>query len=1057
MKKKLLVVALGLSSSIALVGCGGSDDTSSGSVSAPSSVLYDIKVIDGYLKNAQVWLDVDGDKQLDANEPAAYTVSGGVATLDVSNIANPEQYATFAKITVGLTVDESRGPVVSNAIMSAPPGEREITPLSTLVHIEIEQNTDGTETADELATIKQTAIAKIASDLGLQDADVLSDYIANGSGDVNYAAENIVNSKVLPEDTAEYTTIIADDTEGATFNKQIAVVSNMIKQVVDTTAEDDFDNQVSIFNIEDDLDTDTDGDGIPDALDALPNDASDWLDYDGDLIGNIADTDDDNDGVIDELDIDPLDPTLGLSEVKQVLKFIQDSGTFYTVSAETNNNASGLYVDGFVVNGDIAITETYQRIRADNSLASLPLNMASDILLTTSGWSNVAGGYTIDLADGMITTYPTNNTDISYKIDSVMSDLTGLNIAQNSLDDVFFSDDSTIFPEGATSASLNLTANQDTYSLSGDSPWILRGDDGASDGADAVALNELISDSTAGDNPSVGLVHAVSLGADIAVELVADNTANFYTFDFSETQTAQKIASATWALESLNGEEILSLTVPQSAIDSWNDRWEHDSPYILFSTYKNQVIEGSFLKLGESIELDNAVLMNDVAKVALVNAVDVDIAACDTGDIDSNATLDDFEQALSDCGGVSQAITAEMLVAQDFHRITNSGESRNHVFNEDGTVVVYKQGIAAYTQDWSVNGDNVVLSNEFGENNEESNMSIWALLDSTPSQWSIKSYDSATYRDDEGQLATDISVWSSLLAIQSEGSEYDCDIKYQASGASVADFNTQLAGCGILPEMDLAGNSIIRITGSSQTRSYVFNEDYTASYYRNGVKYNRIWAITDDGNLALYNGEEQPLNYLMRLVEDSNGNLKFAVYDSNRQSIWSTTYKAVDVSVDILACEDLDSDWDDVNNAPLTYRSYEEFKQAVTTCQDGKLVSAFSDGFIDQGITLSTGDSSNQADDVDTYQFNQDGTGVLTSDAVSSPMTWSMHEEGVVKVIFDYTDENDVVQTGHDYLAMVETNGIHFSVKLFSRTTGWNGLADNSLGDLWSGVLRVTE
>jgi len=398
-----------------------------------------------------------------------------------------------------------------------------------------------------------------------------------------------------------------------------------------------------------------------------------------------------------------------------------------------------------------------------------------------------------------------------------------------------------------------------------------------------------------------------------------------------------------------------------------------------------------------------------------------------------------------------------MLVAQDFHRITNSGESRNHVFNEDGTVVVYKQGIAAYTQDWSVNGDNVVLSNEFGENNEESNMSIWALLDSTPSQWSIKSYDSATYRDGEGQLATDISVWSSLLAIQSEGSEYDCDIKYQASGASVADFNAQLAGCGILPEMDLAGNSIIRITGSSQTRSYVFNEDYTASYYRNGVKYNRIWAITDDGNLALYNGEEQPLNYLMRLVEDSNGNLKFAVYDSNRQSIWSTTYKAVDVSVDILACEDLDSDWDDVNNTPLTYRSYEEFKQAVTTCQDGKLVSAFSDGFIDQGITLSTGDSLNQADDVDTYQFNQDGTGVLTSDAVSSSMTWSMHEEGVVKVIFDYTDENDVVQTGHDYLAMVETNGIHFSVKLFSRTTGWNGLADNSLGDLWSGVLRVTE
>ena len=183
MKKKLLVVALGLSSSIALVGCGGDDNSSS--VSAPSSVLYNVKVIDGYLKNAHVWLDIDGDKQLDANEPAAYSGDGGVAILDVSNITNPEQYSAFAKITVGQTVDEDRGPVVSDSLMSAPPGEKEITPLSTLVNIEIEHNTDGTETEAELAVIKQAAVAKIAGDFGLQEGDVLSDYIASASDDVN--------------------------------------------------------------------------------------------------------------------------------------------------------------------------------------------------------------------------------------------------------------------------------------------------------------------------------------------------------------------------------------------------------------------------------------------------------------------------------------------------------------------------------------------------------------------------------------------------------------------------------------------------------------------------------------------------------------------------------------------------------------------------------------------------------------------------------------------------------------------------------------------------------
>ena len=53
--------------------------------------------------------------------------------------------------------------------------------------------------------------------------------------------------------------------------------------------------------------TDTDGDGVPDSLDAFPMDASETSDYDGDGVGDNADTDDDNDGVDDNLDAFPLD------------------------------------------------------------------------------------------------------------------------------------------------------------------------------------------------------------------------------------------------------------------------------------------------------------------------------------------------------------------------------------------------------------------------------------------------------------------------------------------------------------------------------------------------------------------------------------------------------------------------------------------------------------------------------------------------------------------------------------------------------------------------------
>ncbi|CAM2883060.1 hypothetical protein [Moritella viscosa] len=1070
MKKKLLAIALGLSSSITLVGCGGGggDDKNTGKVTtpavtvpvttAPTSVFYNVKVIDGYLKNAQVWLDINGDKKLDDDEPSIFSGSGGVAQLDVTNIINPEQYSSFAKIIFGQTVDEDTGPVANDYVMSAPPGEKEITPLSTLVSIGIAHSTDGTETAEEYAVIQQAVMTKIANALGIQEEDVFGDYIANGSGGSSYAAENIVISKILPNDTDEFITIIADNSDDTAFNKQVSVVSDMIKDVVEITAEEDFDTQVSIFDDDDDLDTDSDGDGLPDGLDALPNDVNEWLDSDGDLIGNNADPDDDNDGVIDELDIDPLDPALGISETKQVIQFLQGSSAFYTLSEELNNNVSELYIDGFTVNGDLAVTESYERIRTDNSLALLSTEMSSNLLLTLSGWTNVGGGYTLDLADGMLTAYPTDYSDISYQITSVMSELSGLNIAENSINWGMFIDDSTVYPEGAISALFSLKANQDTYSLSGEDLWVLRGNYGVGDGSDATTLNELITASSAGDNPDSGLVHGVSLGQHVGVELVADNTVNFYTFDFSETETAQKIASTTWSLTSLNGEEIISFTVPQVVIDSWIDRWEYDSPHIIFSVYQDRVIRGSVQKSGELIDGDKSAFMNEIAKNAVVGAVQVDITVCGSGDIDTDANLDDFEQAVSDCGGSSKPITSEMLIAQSFHRITAQGESRNHIFSDDGTVVVYEQGIESYTQNWSINGDSIQLSNTFGENGEESNNSIWVLLDSTDAAWSMKAYDTSTYRDGDDQLVTNSEVWSGLLDLRDADGAYNCEIRYNPGPASIDEFNAQLAVCGVLPEMDLADNSILRITGSLQTRSYVFNFDNTAFYYRNGVKYNRIWAINDDGNLELHNGEEQPLNYIMRLVDDSNGNLKFAVYDNGRQSIWSTTYKAVDLSVDILACEYLDSEWDD---APRIYRSFDEFKQAVTFCQDGKLLAAFSDGLIDRGITLTTGDALNQADDVDTYQFNQDGSGVFTynngAGDVSVPMIWVIHEEGIIKVVMEYTDGNDVAQIAHDYLAIVETNGIDFSVKVFSRGSMLQGIDDTDLGELESRILKVPD
>jgi hypothetical protein len=60
---------------------------------------------------------------------------------------------------------------------------------------------------------------------------------------------------------------------------------------------------VLIFNV-----IDSDKDGYPDGVDALPGNAAEWLDFDDDAIGDNADTDDDNDGVNDSQDAFPLNP-----------------------------------------------------------------------------------------------------------------------------------------------------------------------------------------------------------------------------------------------------------------------------------------------------------------------------------------------------------------------------------------------------------------------------------------------------------------------------------------------------------------------------------------------------------------------------------------------------------------------------------------------------------------------------------------------------------------------------------------------------------------------------
>ena len=149
-----------------LAGCnsGGSTvfgtDSRSYSDGVPNSTPgeYSGRVMDGYLRNARVWLDLNGNGVYDSSpvtvtsgnetitlphgEPTAMTGSGGAFTLDVSGLeqdpkvapsADPRKYRLMAVAIPGVTVDESTGATVSKAyLMTAKPGVTVVSPLTTI-------------------------------------------------------------------------------------------------------------------------------------------------------------------------------------------------------------------------------------------------------------------------------------------------------------------------------------------------------------------------------------------------------------------------------------------------------------------------------------------------------------------------------------------------------------------------------------------------------------------------------------------------------------------------------------------------------------------------------------------------------------------------------------------------------------------------------------------------------------------------------------------------------------------------------------------------------------
>ncbi len=126
---------------------------------------------------------------------------------------------------------------------------------------------------------------------------------------------------------------------------------------------------------------DSDGDGVLDHLDPFPNDSSEWLDTDGDQIGNNSDPDDDNDGITDQHDGFPLDNTRS----GWIVSATTSAGGFLTPEGETSilyggfqnyqlTPMSGYYIsDVLVDNVSVGLVSEYRfdNVRDHHTIAAI--------------------------------------------------------------------------------------------------------------------------------------------------------------------------------------------------------------------------------------------------------------------------------------------------------------------------------------------------------------------------------------------------------------------------------------------------------------------------------------------------------------------------------------------------------------------------------------------------------------------------------------------------------------------------------------------------------------
>ncbi|MDM0116570.1 hypothetical protein QTI66_30960 [Variovorax sp. J22R133] len=176
--RNVALSSVAVACAILVSACGGGSGGGSGGTNPPpaTSTKVDVKVVDGAISNATVFLDLNGNGALDAGEPTARTNASGVATLDVPN-GNVGTAPVVALVGTD-AVDADSGPVPVAFKLTAPKDSTGVvSPLTTIVQHMVKEN--------GMTTTEAAAAAQAQAGLNVS---MLADFTANSSADGKVAA-----------------------------------------------------------------------------------------------------------------------------------------------------------------------------------------------------------------------------------------------------------------------------------------------------------------------------------------------------------------------------------------------------------------------------------------------------------------------------------------------------------------------------------------------------------------------------------------------------------------------------------------------------------------------------------------------------------------------------------------------------------------------------------------------------------------------------------------------------------------------------------------------------